>query len=1024
MLRSSRFAAFVLVGMILIAALVLPAREARAESVPAGTLVLPFTDYGQDTDGDGLFDYLVINVTVDVTSAGFFATRANLAYPEDNRTFLDVGTQIVPTRVYGWGLFNAGLDGPYTLTIDLMNGFNLTRLDSATYTTGAYRASDFQPPAALVESLGTAWPVDLNGNGLYDELRLNYTLNVTSTASFHLQGVIWGTAGCCTNWVSYEATPAVGVGVHELTFPFPGGMLNASRLDGPYTYYVSVIQWFPTFGGSVGYTVSSKSVTTPAYSYTQFDPPWVRMVRPFSDHGVDLDGDGLFEEIVVHVPIHLDRPSEVTVSGSLGPDPLVFAIPLEPMSLPAGDASVDLVFPAFALNQAKTSGPYTVFVQMTASILPQFPQGATYTTAAYDYRQLSPVSATLGTPGWQTVDADGDGKADFLDIGVNVTASKTGDYFVRSFLTTDPFPSPEHQAGRLVHLDAGTTTNVSVRYSGVTLNRSATDGPWSDFLGVRRLDTIPGDQVYTATSSLAYARSDFQSRPHTRLNGTVRSLTRGTPDPYTIVLAADPSQEFWAWAYTDAAGNYSLDVYPGTFTLTTIVPPFPDAPIARPVSVGGPTTADLDLPAAPTDRLSWDASFSAWNVSAVATTWRHAYGNTSARISADIYGNFDGTADATELTWWIRYPFLVPFAYPAALSVGVNLGLSVDGTPLSAGPGSFVLLQGAGAYTSTEAIIGQATTTFRDSNPPAPGPGHAVDVRLLHDVPSFDFNLTLTLPAGFESTATASSNVTLIHPSAATWIVDPGPPASPSERYATATITATPVPDAQPPVAAFSAGIAERGLPISFDGSGSTDNVGVSNYTWTVAVNGTTRTTYGSSFTTIFTEIGTYAVTLTVRDGAGNTGSVTHDLTVRDTLPPPTPTGVQTALVTNSTGTSVRVSWSGVSADDLAGYRIYRSSDSGATFTTVGEAVAGATSFLDDSAVAGTTYRYRVTSVDRYGNEAPASASVSIDVPETGAAPSGGSNLILWAAVGAIVAGSAAVAALALRRRRNRPPTG
>ncbi len=294
----------------------------------------------------------------------------------------------------------------------------------------------------------------------------------------------------------------------------------------------------------------------------------------------------------------------------------------------------------------------------------------------------------------------------------------------------------------------------------------------------------------------------------------------------------------------------------------------------------------------------------------------------------------------------------------------------------------------------------------------------------MHDAPGLDLNLTLTLPAGFESTATASPNVTLFHPSAATWIVDPGPPSTPSERYSTATITATPLPDNEAPVAAFSGGVAERGVAISFDGSGSTDNVGVSNYTWTVAVNGTTRTAYGSSFTTMFAEIGTYAVTLTVRDGAGNTGSVTHDVTVRDTLPPPTPTGVQTALVTNSTGTSVRVSWSSVFADDLAGYRIYRSSDAGATFTKVGEASAGANSFLDDSAVAGTTYAYRVTSVDRYGNEAPASASVSIDVPETGAAPSGGSNLILWAAVVAIVAGSAAVAALVLRRRRNRPPTG
>jgi hypothetical protein len=57
---------------------------------------------------------------------------------------------------------------------------------------------------------------------------------------------------------------------------------------------------------------------------------------------------------------------------------------------------------------------------------------------------------------------------------------------------------------------------------------------------------------------------------------------------------------------------------------------------------------------------------------------------------------------------------------------------------------------------------------------------------------------------------------------------------------------------------------------ITFEGSESTDNVGVTNYTWMFSYNGTQVTLYGSSPQYSFWTPGTYTVTLNVTDAAGN----------------------------------------------------------------------------------------------------------------------------------------------------------
>ena len=73
------------------------------------------------------------------------------------------------------------------------------------------------------------------------------------------------------------------------------------------------------------------------------------------------------------------------------------------------------------------------------------------------------------------------------------------------------------------------------------------------------------------------------------------------------------------------------------------------------------------------------------------------------------------------------------------------------------------------------------------------------------------------------------------------------------------------------------------GIPMTFDGSGSTDNVGIVNYTWTFTHNGTVVFLYGPSPSYTFWEVGNYTVTLDIVDAAGNTG---RDTMVVSVFPP------------------------------------------------------------------------------------------------------------------------------------------
>jgi PKD repeat protein len=128
-----------------------------------------------------------------------------------------------------------------------------------------------------------------------------------------------------------------------------------------------------------------------------------------------------------------------------------------------------------------------------------------------------------------------------------------------------------------------------------------------------------------------------------------------------------------------------------------------------------------------------------------------------------------------------------------------------------------------------------------------------------HDVGSYEISLIVADGAGNTGTTTITVNVT----------------------------------DADPPVADGGMdAVADPAVNVTFSGKGSTDNVGVSGYSWTFSYGGEEIVLTGKSPEFPFIEPGEYEITLTVTDPAGNAGVDTVVITVPEpdpVLQPPEP---------------------------------------------------------------------------------------------------------------------------------------
>jgi hypothetical protein len=112
------------------------------------------------------------------------------------------------------------------------------------------------------------------------------------------------------------------------------------------------------------------------------------------------------------------------------------------------------------------------------------------------------------------------------------------------------------------------------------------------------------------------------------------------------------------------------------------------------------------------------------------------------------------------------------------------------------------------------------------------------------------------------------------------------------------------------------------------------------------------------------------------------------EVTPRDTFPPAVPTGLIAAVApaAESAPAHADLSWDISPAPEVAGYNVYRSGPNPGSEDRWDRLTASpllTPAFRDIRIVSGQQYFYRVTAVDRFGNESAPSVSVDVRVPAT-----------------------------------------
>lgn len=326
--------------------------------------ILSASDSPSDTDSDGRYDDLVVDVEVNVLAAGTYLLQGTLRkngstiVNTSDTVMVGTGTQTLRLRFPGVSIFRSGEDGPFEAVIALFNA-NGERQDDVEFLTQAYDHTQFEGILDLTGAF-TDQGNDTNGNGLYDLLRIDFGVDVRVAGTFLVTAILRNQVDPLA--VYSDMLMNLNTGPQTMTVTFSGPEINAQGIDGPYIVEVSLRD--PNSYEQLDRVALGQ--TAVAYSHLDFDPLGgtpgpIRLTGNSTDEGIDNNSNGLYDRLKVSVEVELANADNYSWSARLvDPAGTEIGFFAGSGSLNAGLASIDFFFDGESIGVNGKNGPYSV----------------------------------------------------------------------------------------------------------------------------------------------------------------------------------------------------------------------------------------------------------------------------------------------------------------------------------------------------------------------------------------------------------------------------------------------------------------------------------------------------------------------------------------------------------------------------------------------------------------------------------------------------------------------------------------
>ena len=236
-----------------------------------------FGDTGVDTDGNGLFNELEIQVGVDVDAAGDYVVTGQLEDGSGSvigtastEATLSSGAQTVTLSFSRGEISQNGEDGPFELTqLSLAEATAsdefLADFIQEAHTTSAYEVDDFERPDLFLTGESSDTGVDTDGNGLFDRLDVGIGVDVRESGNYEWSASLVDANGQLIDIASGSGN--LSAGDVSIDLSFEGDKIGGNGVDGPY-----VIRDLAMFNTSTNASLLTDEVaSTKEYSAGQFE---------------------------------------------------------------------------------------------------------------------------------------------------------------------------------------------------------------------------------------------------------------------------------------------------------------------------------------------------------------------------------------------------------------------------------------------------------------------------------------------------------------------------------------------------------------------------------------------------------------------------------------------------------------------------------------------------------------------------------------------------------------------------------